>query len=332
MISTAFDPAKHGFHFRNGTFNTHVGPFACGVLCGGMAYAALDYIYTGIKPPDLKKAPTEGNPLETYLYRRQETAHFYTWHKFTAAWSTNIPIIGGALGMAGVGQSDYADLQNWLGKKYPVVVCLFDGISEGHHVVAIGCDPGKKQIQLYDSNHPDQRSNLTEKNGRWLHSISGRNWKGWFIDWGWYTEGVRQPPVPWRYCPNCRCLHTTAFGSSGNCPGGGTHAANPNFEYFLNWNMDKGQRQWKVCKKCQGAVCLVDPQQGKSCPAGGTHDPRGIEFAVTMGSGAGEGDWKSCFKCASLYWAGNNMHGKCAKGGAHDPKYSAKYFLDYRTV
>ena len=46
MLATAFDPAKSGFRFRNGTFKTHVGSVNCSVLCGGMAYAVLDYVYT----------------------------------------------------------------------------------------------------------------------------------------------------------------------------------------------------------------------------------------------------------------------------------------------
>jgi hypothetical protein len=73
-----------------------------------MAYAALDYAYTGILAPESKAAPAEGNPLETYLYRRQITAHYYTWHKFLGAWA------------GGVEQSDYSKLQSWIASKTPV--------------------------------------------------------------------------------------------------------------------------------------------------------------------------------------------------------------------
>jgi hypothetical protein len=333
MLSTAFEPAKSGFHFSNGTFKTHVGPANCSVLCGGMAYAVLDYIYTGILAPESTAAPAEGNPLETYLYRRQVTAHFYTWHKFTAAWSTGLPVIGQVLAFAGVGQSDYTDLQSWLARKVPVVLCLFDGIGEGHHVVAIGCDPSKRMIQLYDSNHPNRRAELTERNGRWHHSVSNRQWKGWFIDWGYYTEKTRQPPVAWRFCGDCKGLHTTRFGQIGNCPAGGKHSVNAKFEYFLQWNMDEGQRRWYVCKKCQAPVeSSGDPAQGSVCPAGGRHELRSDELAVSRDKGLGEGKWYRCRSCSTLYWAGAGNHGVCPKGGQHNPQYSPEYFLDYRTV
>jgi len=242
VLNANFDPGKSGFHFHNGTFKTHVGPAPCSILCGGMAYAALDYAYTGILAPESKSAPAEGNPLETYLYRRQINAHYYTWHKFLGAWT------------AGVEQSDYSKLQSWIARKTPVVVCLFDVIGQGHHVVAIGCDPSKRMIELYDSNCPDMRPTLTEKNGRWHHSRSNREWKGWFIDWGYSTEKTRQPPVAWRFCGSCNGLHTTRFGQTGNCPAGGKHSVNEKFEYFLQWKMEEGQRRWYVCKKCQAAA------------------------------------------------------------------------------
>jgi hypothetical protein len=297
-----------------------------------MAYAALDYLYTGILGPESTKAPAEGNPLETYLYRRQTTAHYYTWHKFTAAWSTSVPLVGVVLGAAGVGQSSFGELATWIGKKYPVVICLFDGVGEGHHVVAIGCDQAKRVIQLYDSNHPEKRSDLTETGGRWVHSVSNRKWKGWFIDWGYYTDKTRLPPVAWRFCGNCKGLHTTRFGATGSCPAGGSHGVNEVFEYFLNWNLDKGQRRWRVCKKCQGAFCDADPLQGRTCPSGGNHEARNLEFAVQMGTGPGEGNWRQCRKCSGLFWAGAGNNGACKAGGPHDPSGSPNYVLDSRTV
>jgi hypothetical protein len=331
MMTTALDVTKYGFHFNNGTFKTHVGPVACSVLCGGMSYAAMDYVYTGILAPETKVAPAEGNPLETYLYRRQTTAHFYTWHKFSAAWSTNIPVIGLGLDLAGVGQSDINELARHIGRKVPVVICLFDGVGEGHHVVAIGCDASSNKIQLYDCNHPDKTSLLALKDGRWHHSVSNRKWKGWFIDMGYFSDGTRQPPLAWRMCSGCCCLHTTRFGGTiGPCPAGGSHKTD-GMEYFLHWDLSQGQRRWFACRKCQAIASMADPLIGKACSAGGEHELRKDELAVKRDSGPGSAMWKQCYKCACLYWSGAG-NGKCAKGGAHEPKYSANYFLDYRTV
>ena len=92
MVASKFDPLKNGLPYKNGSFN--VGAVGWTVLCGGISYTALDYFETGILPPKSPKTPADSNPMADYLYRRQLTAHFYTWHLFTAAWSGSLPVIG----------------------------------------------------------------------------------------------------------------------------------------------------------------------------------------------------------------------------------------------
>jgi hypothetical protein len=166
MIASKFDPLKNGLPYKNGSFKFKVGPANCSVLCGGISYTALDYFYTGIQPPKSPKTPAEGNPMEEYLYRRQATAHFYTWHRFAAAWSGSLPLIGPVV--SGVEQDSLEDLCRHLASR-PVILCLYGVVGEGHHVVASACDQAKKQIQLYDSNHPGKISLLTQVSGGWLH-------------------------------------------------------------------------------------------------------------------------------------------------------------------
>jgi hypothetical protein len=161
--------------------------------------------------------------------------------------------------------------------------------------------------------------------------VSNRKWKGWFIDMGYFSDGTRQPPLAWRMCSGCCCLHTTRFGGTiGPCPAGGSHKTD-GMEYFLHWDLSQGQRRWFACRKCQAIASMADPLIGKACSAGGEHELRKDELAVKRDSGPGSAMWKQCYKCACLYWSGAG-NGKCAKGGAHEPKYSANYFLDYRTV
>ncbi len=214
MIASKFDPLKNGLPYKNGSFKFKVGPANCSVLCGGISYTALDYFYTGIQPPKSPKTPADGNPMEEYLYRRQATAHFYTWHRFAAAWSGSLPLIGPVV--SGVEQDSLEDLCRHLASR-PVILCLYGVVGEGHHVVASACDQAKKQIQLYDSNHPGKISLLTQVSGGWLHSNSNKRWKGWFMDWGHYNDGTKMPPLAFRYCRICHVLNTVSLGVQGGC-------------------------------------------------------------------------------------------------------------------
>ena len=109
--------------------------------------------------------------------------------------------------VSAVEQGSLKDLCTHLASR-PVILCLYGGIGEGHHVVASACDPGKKAIHLYDSNHPGTISLLTHVSGGWLHSNSGTKWRGWFMDWGHYTNGTRLPLLAFSYCRKCHGLNT----------------------------------------------------------------------------------------------------------------------------
>lgn len=330
MIASKFDPLKHGLPYRNGSFN--VGAVGWKVLCGGLSYAALDYFYTGIAPPQSKKTPASGNPMVEYLYNRQLTAHFYTWHRFLNAWS--ISQVPGLSDLAGE-QDSVADLCKHLHSR-PVILCLYGGPTHGHHVVAWACDPAKNQIHLYDSNHPGQKPTITLTDGKWLHSVSNEKWRGWFMDWGHYTDGVKAPPVAFRYCRRCHGLDTFALGAPGGCTNGGGHDINLDFEYFLPLDTGKGQGGWRICGKCKGLY----RQTGADvpfCPAGGMHLPQNAnpnwQNLSVMTSGAGEPGWRRCSACTSLFWMKTPADlGICASGGAHVPISNETYVVDYRTI
>jgi hypothetical protein len=334
MIASKFDPAKNSLPYHNGSFKFKVGPVNCSVLCGGISYTALDYFETGIAPPKSPKIPVDGNPMEEYLYRRQATAHFYTWHRFVAAWGGLPAWLGGAVGRDSVEQ-----LCTFLASR-PVILCLFGGFGHGHHVVATACDPGRKVIHLYDSNHPGRTSVLRQLSGDgrdhvWLHETSGAHWRGWFMDWGHSKDGTKLPPPAFRYCRTCHLLNTASFGVQGGCVNG-SHDNNTVLEYFLPWKAGEGQGGWKVCGKCQGLY----RQTGADvpfCPAIGMHLPQKgnvnwQELRVSIG-GPGESGWRRCTACTSLFFAGKtNDFGKCSTGEAHSPAPGESYVVDYRTV
>ena len=90
MPKTTFDPKLHGFHFSNSdikwTIGLHEAPLAEGkALCGGMAYAALDYFIARSTIPPVVNAPVEGTPLHKYIYDRQTAAHVNTIPKFVGS-------------------------------------------------------------------------------------------------------------------------------------------------------------------------------------------------------------------------------------------------------
>jgi hypothetical protein len=95
---TGFDPSKHGFHFANG-FEGKVaivpgfGELPTRGRGGGMAFAALDYWYTGLpvpthRPQDFPggSVPEDGTRLADYIYKRlsdsfatSSARQFVTW-------------------------------------------------------------------------------------------------------------------------------------------------------------------------------------------------------------------------------------------------------------
>ena len=63
MPKTTFDPKLHGFHFSNSDIKWTIGLTEGKALCGGMAYAALDYFILRSTIPPVVNAPVEGTAV-----------------------------------------------------------------------------------------------------------------------------------------------------------------------------------------------------------------------------------------------------------------------------
>ena len=139
MPSTTFSPAVHGFHFSNNDITWSFGPFKSKFLCGGMAYASLDYFLSGMAIPPDATAPPEGSPLHSYIYDRQLTAHKNTAPKFTG---TFIPVLSPIF--VGINElnvdDEFAKLNSILITGRPIPICL-STVGAGHHLLAIGSNP-----------------------------------------------------------------------------------------------------------------------------------------------------------------------------------------------
>lgn len=78
------------------------------------------------------------------------------------------------------------------------------------------------------------------------------------------------------------------------------------------------QRSWRFCGKCAGMFWEGDFRNQRGvCPAGGEHDPWGLNFLLAVNEGPNRQiDWRFCGKCNGLFWS--NADGVCpSRTGPH---------------
>jgi hypothetical protein len=87
----------------------------------------------------------------------------------------------------------------------------------------------------------------------------------------------------WFQCNKCRGLFANDAGDTGDCPKGGGHAkSGPAYALWKGSSttlpfMEAG---WDECVTCSGLV-WVNAQNGFGvCPAGGAHQPKGINYKI----------------------------------------------------
>jgi len=328
MIRSGFEAYKDGFQFTNGHFDFYVGPANCTVLCGGISYAALDYWFTKFKPPVSAKTPADGNPLQAYLYRRQMTAHYYTWNRFVSRWL-------GARDSADEIKNNIDVIASRCVAKKPSVICLVGDFSHGHHVLATGVDPTTQKLEIYDSNWPGGYCTLTpQSDGTWKHSDKSV-WNTWFSDGGYDQNGGPQlPVVPFEFCRTCHGMVCTGFRDRiGMCTNGGVHDLMVP-EYFLPMDSSTGEGGWFLCNYCLSMFSNDGANAGGWCSNGGKHQakPGWPEMSVcVLGRGKGDHSWRQCNSCLTLNW-GAGADAACPAGGKHDNAGSTKYVCDSRVI
>jgi hypothetical protein len=214
IVTTGFDPAVHGFHFRNrfsgsdvlGAVNVGLGKAAVTLsenadfwqgwgLCGGMSWAALDRFLAGEQVPARKKAPDPDSDLFVELVDRQLDSFRGLWLISRCAdWQSRAE------------QHRWWDPRNTTWKmtmrQWPLIKSSIDygmpasltlirtqiNPSDNHQVLATGyCEDalGFAQIALYDPNHPDQSPTIAlrlvgAEAGRAVQS-TGEPLRGFFL-------------------------------------------------------------------------------------------------------------------------------------------------------
>jgi Aegerolysin len=183
--TTGFRPSANGFHFANswpaGTFHTTIDlgvttiPLgdASNGLCGGMAYAALDYLQQGRPVPAQTTAPSgEGDPLFDYLVSR-------LWDSFDlpelpvellklmnpAYPDTDGGILGAFDGRSAVMiRNAWPQIKAWIDAGVPSPICLVKvkslnpgDLGQNHQVLVWGylVDGNVVTFAIYDPNQPD---------------------------------------------------------------------------------------------------------------------------------------------------------------------------------
>jgi hypothetical protein len=205
---TGFDPRAHGFHFANDFVDKVVtvpgfGEVATDGRAGGMAFAALDYWFTGLpvpshRPEDFpdRAVPEDGSRLGDFIHKRLFDSYatwsarqFLTWTlaEDHPTWSSP--------GVAGMTAEELPRVRRSLDAGRPVVVGLvgaraLDEVARNRQVVAYGYDedgagPGGGPVRLfvYDSHHPDTEVVLAPEpeGGGWEASAGGGPWRGLFL-------------------------------------------------------------------------------------------------------------------------------------------------------
>ena len=331
MAITVFTPAVHGFHFSNNDITWSVLIFKEKFLCGGMAYAALDYFLSQMTIPSDRTAPAEGTTLHNHIFDRQTTAHVNSGPRFVGSW---IPVFGPIISnLAIVAEDEHNKLKGILRRGTPVPLCLV-GAGFGHHVLAIGCnDTGPMGISVYDPNAPDRMAFITKRADHdFLNTMApGKSYHTLFVDDG-YTR--KAPPVlagqsNWRWCRKCQGLFFFGNPTNGVCPTGGSHDVVGSGNYVLSLNEGNGQPNWKWCFKCEGLYFAGHPGSAGICPTGGIHN--GINsgnYILALDAGTGQQNWRWCQMCEGLFFSGNNTLGVCpANKNGHDGSRSGNYFL-----
>jgi hypothetical protein len=202
---TDFNPLEHGFKFRNTFRNAPfqatpiLGDITTAGLCGGMAYAALDYI-SGISIPQINYRPASGTLLQRYIYDRQIHSLVPNAHRWIELGASPFSGLRHSeffrWGLQGFGGGRLQELRERLDRGIPVPLGLWSGGLSGHQVIAYGYEMGRYRgdlgdhmgdlkIFVYDPNYLNRKRTLIPHlSGQYYHYDEGgtERWGAYFAD------------------------------------------------------------------------------------------------------------------------------------------------------
>ncbi|WP_422350765.1 hypothetical protein [Flagellimonas sp.] len=232
---TRFNPVQHGFKFNNSFKNIFIDAidWRTGGLCGGMSYASLDYYHArNISTPKTALRPTEGSPLQKYLYDRQVTSITSNVDKWAEIGLNPLGARNGEFFNWGVENkpgSRINELRPFINRGQPVPLGLQsvgekDSDPGNHQVVAIGYDFGtaqdlangtykhKMKIYTYDPNYPNRimtlRPNFKDEVFYYEEEPHMR-WRTYFVDKNYRKKTPLKTSL--RDYPNDGKIHELVF-------------------------------------------------------------------------------------------------------------------------
>ncbi|MFD1615311.1 hypothetical protein [Gelatiniphilus marinus] len=267
---TAFEPKQHGFKFDNTFKNIFIDAldWRTGGLCGGMVYSALDYYNTrGRSIPKTAYRPTEGSPLQQYLYDRQVTSltsNLDKWGEigFNPDGVRNSEFFN--WGIENKTGSRINELRAYIDRGVPVPLGMQsvgekDSDPGNHQVLAIGYDFGtpqdisngnykrKMRIYVYDPNFNGKTKtmvpNFKEETFYYLENPKKR-WRTYFVD---KNYSVKTPVrISLRDYPKDKKIHELVFEfavGKDDLRGG-----NDNLNLSINYHGAATQRVYNINK------------------------------------------------------------------------------------
>jgi hypothetical protein len=200
-----FDPALHGFLFPNAFVNQvatlpGIGPVTTRGRCGGMAFAALDYLLGGHPIPKYTAAlfgarvPPDGHWLADYIYARllhsfavPSSVKYVNW---TAA-SDHATVLGGKGVTRWTKEEEFPRLRALIDAGQPVALGLIQArsltdIGSNHQVLAYGYEWHPKadtmRVFVYDNNTVGDEVVLSsEPDNPHFDATNGGSWRGFFV-------------------------------------------------------------------------------------------------------------------------------------------------------
>ncbi len=209
-----FSPAVHGFRFQNDGFANDVIPalnYRTDALCGGMAYAALDYYHAKAPIPNQPFRPASQTTLRGYIYDRQVSSivsNLDKWAEvtFNPDGARNAEFFNWGI------SARIDELKKFLDQGTPCVVNLAGGNGWGHQVVAYDYTMGRYRgdlgnyvedfkIHVYDPNHAGVMTTIVADRARQVfrREDGSGDWRTYFVDGNYHAQtppAVYSPSYP----------------------------------------------------------------------------------------------------------------------------------------
>lgn len=267
---TPFKPDQHGFKFDNTFKNIFIDAldWRTGGLCGGMVYTALDYYKTrGRSIPKTIYRPTEGSPLQRYLYDRQVTSltsNLDKWGEigFNPDGARNSEFFN--WGIENKRGSRINELRSYIDRGIPVPLGMQSVGEEetdpgNHQILAIGYDFGsaqdlasgsykrKMKIYVYDPNFNGAIKTLVpnfEQETFFYLENPKKRWRTYFVDKNYRAKTPIK--ISLTDYPNDGKIHELVFefGVGGDDLRGG----NDNLNLTINYHGSAPQKVYNVNK------------------------------------------------------------------------------------